>query len=203
MSDWRKDADYPTQLPAAQWRWQFLRRHAGYRDLWTRVPKRSGKRVLVCCGPGAPVMVTAFPAGARGRKFGLAWVVNPSTEWAPELVTGRPAAMSREPLRVEELSAAEHDGYAVLLVDLSAPASEVLESVRQLLPVLTKARGQRGSEHRRRRDKWRMYLRVLDAVGAGATPADIGTEFLTDDKQARQWIAAAKRASARICSTPK
>lgn len=205
MSNWRNVADYPTELPLAQWRWQFIRRRADYQADWITLPKTAAQRVLI---PGPPPrMVTLYQAAGIREKYAIAWMADPALEWVPANVTGRATLQAPEPLDLDALKRAEREGYAVVLVDLTAPISDVSDCVARLIPALAQDR-ETPKVGKRRADKWPLYLRVLDAIADGVTPAEIAEQLsregpATEDKQARRLIAAAKKASAAACKQDK
>jgi hypothetical protein len=166
LPDWRVPSAYPSSLPDSQWRWQFLRRREDYQRDWETRRGKKFKPCIVSLG-GRPIDVASQVTQLkqyRGlkAKYGITWAADPGLDWVPDLVTGRPSVVISLPILERKLRDLHRDGYVVLALDLNLADKDLIWGVRKILNTERDLRGIHPGK-RQRRDKWCLYLRVLDA----------------------------------------
>ncbi len=184
VKDWSNPECYPApeELTLAQWRWEFLRRHNRYREFWGLTQQ------LISNGwetePELDYHLGTFflnklvdPAlEARdgelhffAYRYHMArWLPAPNSGFDPEQALGLPSTeMSLEHF-IEEVSYDED--ILLVAIRVQRPLKPQFSAVSQLIETRRRARGVTSdssslepSDIRLRPEKYRDYLRVLDA----------------------------------------
>jgi hypothetical protein len=172
--DWRKPADYPDPADTSlhRWAWEFLQRNPEYvknpisREWGITMQLRPGGQGGEAFFGDSPTRFDLAPRGLKETKTDVGWIA----------------------------SASVRDDRLVLEFDLDAPIDPQLERARISLvhhqriafPALRRQRNQT--------EKFPLYLRVLDALAAGASRGEMLKEFqrhradAVDDRTLRYWI---------------
>lgn len=200
------ESAYPTRLKLAQWRWQFLRRRVDYRQAWADIfsvaPKPSD--------PGFKTWEATYSDYPRG-VFGMLFVLDPSVPIAPFGLFVR-----EPPFPVDYASGETFDRWAdagiqAVTFDLNKRLAPQLRLVGKSLERAQKEWLGGAPPDRQRPDKWRLYLRVLDAVEHGIPYSKIAAALrpkiaradIHMDRSAMvsDWLLQAKRTSEALTST--
>lgn len=149
VPDWRDADAYPKKLDPRLWRWEFARRRPDYRATWEQASRR------------ATVPGTRFPhEPAEAAQYGLLHLINPRFS-AHDL-------QDRDLVDFYFLPAAINPKHPIITIpfDLYAPAGAQINHAARILRGLqdkARAAGKRIEGERPQREKWPLYLRVLDA----------------------------------------
>lgn len=178
LPDWRDADEYPITLSDDLWRWEFLRRREDYRNDWERsypataewyrshTPEDAFRGINYLGhvlhdnffnGPESP----NFCAQMEGSlpKYGLIGMPNPTIPTPKNLRFNTSHQVSIE-------------------FDLSLSIDDLMKCAETAFKALKSRYGK--SDHRKRRNKWATYLRVLDARAEHASYVKIG-EVLKPD----------------------
>ena len=209
-SRWMDAETYPkaNSLNDTFWRWEFLRRRSDYRDDWERYFPSSYEFDLACSKDpnyptryNKPVFTPDHPAfKARMpnslEKYHLSGLPNPAI--------AKPWMLSFDPEygRIyfghgpdwlaggEEISLCLPEWKVAVVFDLKRSLTTQIEKVEADLREWQSHQAGQKLERRKRRDDWPLYLRVLDAVEAGVSYAEVGRRLLhiEDDEEAAARI---------------
>jgi len=222
MPDWRKAEDYhfPATFPRYRWAWEFLRRNPDYRKDWQAALSRflskteefeEGRdpmadllagRKQVGVGedwkedPEDPAFYLPVEEAARwGLSRGL---LNPATAdpaWLIFSVSHGTIHYLREGARFTSRGFA----YPIVEFDLHLPTKPQIDGLAARLDNDRKARGIKPRQVRHYRDRWHVYLRLLDAELDHRTTSQIAdalaqeSEGFADPKKLWDQLRAAKR----------
>ena len=171
VPNWRDASAYPS--PSKDWhywRWQFTRRCPDYREAWQQGDR---KRVLV--------------------RFGYSFIEDPKNEkhtitsHGPifqflDLSDDDKTVIETVPLTGSSGRISNH--FVKVPFDLDRPLPEQIKSAKAALKSLQSQLHGKHLQRRLHRDKWPLYLRVIDAREAGETLETIGRELLGLDPDA-------------------
>lgn len=176
MRDWSNADDYAftKDLKPWQWAWQFLRRNPDYQadfqavlEIFHRREDGYSQQVSKKLSPGEEP--ESIPNAECRQKWFVCYYLNPRIEFPGDDPFGRFADFymsnrHRWPLQLHE---------ALLRVNLRLPLSPQLKQAHVLLAVRQRNMASRGEIElrtpRNRRDHWKLYLRLLDGIEAGAS----------------------------------
>lgn len=203
VPDWRDASEYELadDLSLCEWRWQFTRRRADYRqDFEKALMDINRPRPARDLGIDDDTELKAarsmpFPH-PLAKKYGLENMYDPiisdwsglgiedEVEWSSGLLSCDKAKAAQDPGRGYERKYAAH--YVPLIFDLSRPLEAQLEDAQHHLAIkanlyyYNEETGQTElpRSHRLHRSKFPVYIRLLDAKSAGATLSQISTEIL-------------------------
>jgi hypothetical protein len=195
VPDWRDAAAYQVARSPRQWRWEFLRRRQDYREDWLKHYEPGVREALAIYGDRPlPEGVTSwedhFSGFARfpdsAWKYGIAPLIDPSRTCSElelwQNAQGEHPYFLRFASR-EIFEVMQDAGRAVVVFDLNKPLGEQLRKSKIKLKKAQVDRLKITVDWRRHEDKWPLYLRAIDARGAGETLENIGLHVLgrTDD----------------------
>lgn len=168
--DWRDPSHYPDPAGTTlhRWAWEFLRRNPTFE---TEANDAVQSQLALKAAGKLPLAWKQQPLGEQLWAWGVRrpypvdfnvapWLVNESRvgdEW-----------INATPWRADRM---------VFEFDLMEPVEPQIERARRTLVVAQNAHFPIGKRKRNRPDKLRDYLRVLDAVDAGATPREMLAVF--------------------------
>jgi len=162
LPDWTDPAGYPVPAaPLHDWAWQFLRRNPEYQTDWDHAVTRHIRR------DDGIDPIAWHHMRQLGRKYGVLLPVDPAAN------EGRPHfdAMC---ITIPRSSAAPPLHRANVQFDLRVPLELQWPLVKSHLENLRASRRiEVISTPRHHREKWRNYLRILDARCAGASHSEI------------------------------
>lgn len=188
--DWRRAEAYEGDRTLLQWRWEFLRRRPDYESVWVR-SNEAFARVLAhrpdltdLAASGDPMRAWAaredMARSAYGdtfRAFGLIDALNPAREYSHsdlQSFFARPEWGAPLDVAPGEVSEAYRRGVVTVLFDLRYDVDDQLASTKQMLLDERRNLGLQQIVQRIYPDRWRRYLRTIDAEDDGATLAEIG-----------------------------
>jgi hypothetical protein len=166
-----------------QWAWEFLRRNREYQQVWFEVvgaeiglsesdPVSAPRQEPTSPGRRARVRLGHDPFR---EKFHVA--TPPPPPWEPVVKLHFTSefipydANNSEPVR--EVSGDLKRGQIVVWLDLGWPINRQLENAKKVFKMESTRQGIASEPRRKRLDKYRDYLRVLDASEAGVPPDEI------------------------------
>jgi len=140
---------------------------------WRDVREVAGCGTEICPGENDQVLIECWMGAKWGfRKF----PIDPRVEF-PEQLSWRESDLEIEVLDSKNVELALAPEKLGLLFDLSLPLPAQLEAAKHHLITVRTARARAGVLPPRHAtegaDVWRRWLRLLDAVDSGATPADM------------------------------
>ena len=187
MIDWRDPKQYPDPADTSlqRWAWEFLRRNPTFEAEARAAVNQWKADEPLARAPLLPVL----------KKWGVVSAGAPVRfDVAPRLVRtsqqGDEVELAFTLLRADRL---------LLEFDLDAPLDPQIERARQLLVANQRLNFPALRRQRNQTEKFPLYLRVLDALAAGATHGEMLKEFqrrradAVDERTLRYWI---KRATA-------
>lgn len=194
--DWKKEADYPAASDTSpdRWAWEFLRRNPYFKAEMKQAMQEQSKAKETGT---LDIAWNRQPVGAILKRWGVAVPYLP--QWIESLGLDSPVRFEAYP-RDLDYASIEGRGYKLALAsqstrclefDLTAPIPPQLEKAKRMLlasqemPAL-KELGVR-ARNNEQTAMFPRYLRLLDAIDAGAARKEIADYFGDgDDKIARQ-----------------
>lgn len=164
--DWRDPRAYPSDLSSLGWVWEFLRRSPDYHRAFARFhdPAQTWEETFFPFGPNGVLHPATTPLDERVHRLRPPGKVRILSEtetpgvWVDAVSTFLPESFSPP---IGETCA--------LVFDLGRPLAEQIEQARSLLE-----QGQsRVKADRQRANKYRTYLRLVDAEVEGATQTEM------------------------------
>lgn len=191
--DWKIASDYPDEkrsrlISPDRWAWEFLKRNKKFRSDIEEAKKTQGSYLEAhsdeCIG------WSNTPTGQVLRKWGID---RPNiTAWIDARVVDAPVVFEKYPqvlrfasIQGVDVHAAKADSSKICLqFDLSSPIEPQIQRAKSIL--LSNQKAKENNLTRRRNneqfDRFPCYLRILDAVDAGAKNKEIADcLFLADD----------------------
>jgi hypothetical protein len=183
VPDWRDPEAYEKHRTARQWRWEFLRRRADYREDWLLRYEPSRRRWLAAyqstrLPPGVTSWEERFRHFAYGsletkERYGLVTLLDPSLDASDRLLMHVMAVTAayfiRSAIAEDELLSMEKHGRSAYVFDLNEPIGAQIELARKNLQLMQSDMAVDLAQQRKHLDKWPLYLRVIDARDTGAT----------------------------------
>jgi hypothetical protein len=199
IPNWTRAEDYPAKMTDLEWRWEFLRRRPGYRDLWDYY-KRRGQVLLPIDGTGASwVLPAEVTAESLRLAFGMRVMYDPRVRMSDDFLSretvfdssyGHPhenlawldfdsgaREALRDPARAEQ-RVSELQKVAALRsaagiigfeFNISRPLGPQIEWARDSLLRYQERFRGKKNTFRPSRELWSVYLRVLDARDCAAS----------------------------------
>ena len=191
--DWKKASDYPDEAESKsispdRWAWEFLRRNKKFQAELEKAKKRQATYLKE--NAENPIGWSKTPVGLIFCKWG---VEHPNiTAWIDARAVDTPVAFEKYPkfLRFSaingvDVSVARHDSTKLCLqFDLSSPIEPQIQRAKATLMSNQKAIESTLTRRRNneRFERFPCYLRILDAIDAGAKNKEIADcLFLADD----------------------
>jgi hypothetical protein len=137
-----------------------------------RVSRHNPNLIFPSVGDGLGNYIVGFQPNNR--------VIGDLLEFVGVDLTDRQAQMLREVLRFRYAPVEENE--MLLTFDLDKPLEAQFSHARELLNVYQSERHSKLLQRRKSRDKWPMYLRVLDGRECGASWSEIGAVLRYTDK---------------------
>lgn len=208
LRDWRRASDYTylASLPKWGWSWELLRRNPDYaaaRERWLQVTEGEAKATPVDEQEIGPA------------QFGLREFIDPTSgyeeklvRFQPRVVGGavKPDVVDKAGRPRERRIAARKIGQVVARLDVHGNIDLQLDVLRRWLIWWRQKLARKGYPPRRQPRRPRhfvYYIRVLDALAAGATASEIADVFSSEpgrsaddpftEKTIRNFIKAATR----------
>lgn len=196
MTDWKNETDYPPASDTSldRWAWEFLRRNPNFRAEMNQAKQEQAK------AKEAGTLNIAWnrqPVGIVLERWGVALPYLP--QWIESMGLDSPVRFNSFP-RDLEYATIEGRGYKFALArqetrclefDLTAPIPPQLEKAKRMLLASQEMPALQELGVRVRNNEqtsiFPRYLRLLDAIDAGATKKELADFFGDgDDKIARQ-----------------
>jgi len=195
VPDWKDEDSYPAPPPEdddsdwLQWRWEFLRRDAEYRQDWLRIRALDPKGELALAAPSSRYLDWSVPILVKEqcadrfyfqKKYKVKKLFNPAEK--------NPHQLAFYPFP---------SNSATMVFDLDQPLREQMDRAKS---VLKKCQKELKSLVRREREagirsQWPLYLRAIDAQDQGKLLSEIGYEILKLDRTEYGRAEAKKAAS--------
>ena len=208
--NWMDKETYPgpDSLNDTFWRWEFLRRRSDYRADWAKYFPKTYEYDLACSkdpayparykkpvfSPDHPAFKARMPnslekyhlSGLPNPAIAKPWMLSFDSEYGRIYFGQGPDWMAGG----EEVSLCLPEWKVAVVFDLKRPLNAQLEKVKRDLQEWQSHQVGRKLERRKCRDEWPLYLRVLDAVELGVSPAEIGRVLfhLSDQEEAKARV---------------
>lgn len=187
---WRDPMKYPAAESTSlhRWAWEFLLRNPEYRRELEEAITLQKEQL----GAGASPLDTIQLIDALNAR----WGINSFHNWDEEHPLDTATQFDRAPRRT--VAAPTRDDRVVLEFDLDKPVDPQLERARHTLNAEQQKRFPNFKRKRNQVQKFPLYLRVLDALAAGAGPDEMLDVFATqvpevDERTVRYWKTCATR----------
>lgn len=170
VPDWRDASAYPSpSMELEDWRWQFVRRRPDYRQAW-----KDGDTEGV---------------HEKSGYFSFGDPRNENPPYRPGTLVQLVSAESDGKSAFESIELSGRRGgygphWVQILFNLNEPLAEQLEAVEDGLKSLQVQLHDKRIQRRFRKEKWPLYVRVIDARDAEETWETIGKEVLGRDTEA-------------------
>jgi len=220
VPDWRDRPTYEglASLTDTLWRWQFLRRHAEYRQDWKIHAQGTYERELSCYGGNVE---RVLPLDHPDFKADIVYLAVNHTRALEEVINfneacerldryglrgcGMPAPWIDRPSKIffDETDGAVLEGtgdkigplrvslgQAMYMFDLKKPIAQQIKKAAKKLIGIQRFRMRKKVDQRLHRELWPDYLRILDARAEGITFSKMGQTIL----RVKDYDAAASRA---------
>jgi hypothetical protein len=192
VPDWTDASGYDcARWKTGHWAWQFLRRNHGYRNLWLEwinlpededgLPDEESDLSNI---EGTFISHEGKILDRANAEFGLISIANPENSDASVFFTARAAHMIRTFLSNSKIDRVFKDYEVGYIFDMRLPLEEQFERALASAKQFQKHRAKNDiftvETKKVRADKYITYLRLLDAVDAGATQNDIITTLFSN-----------------------
>lgn len=160
ISDWRFPKDYPAAdtTDISQWRWEFLRRHPRYRQVW--------QAYLADLSTWNEKNEQGYSKSERiANRFGLRALISPANQYDPAVWMGMIDACQVAFIDGYYASKMTQEAierrYCVVSIDPMGPLDDQLALIKKRILMLRKYH--RPDKRWVNREHWQLYLRLLDA----------------------------------------
>lgn len=208
MADWKNPGDYPSEKEALGasldlWAFCFLRRNKKFLNEFMEAKKLPHPKVD---DTGQPVGWNQSPTGKVLKNWGVEWPCLP--EWIENGLSDSPVRFQKHPVYARSVKIEgmryklmpESEFRVVLEFDLEAPLQAQLERAKKMLDASkNQIKEKLPADNRKQVAMYPLYLRVLDAMAAGATKAKIAEVFSLErpdgvtEKDIDNWKKAAEQ----------
>jgi hypothetical protein len=188
MADWKNPSDYKftDKAQRRRWVWEFMRRNPQYRKdyaksrrAWKRVPRN---------GYFFRTGVKLDTAERLSHLLGAKWwqlgeIADPARDKIPAQLVAFPIRLHYSDIDTFYIEAGESGsvlqvpGYVTMTFDVSRPISPQLTRAGVILEKYA-AKVEKEHSVNKGRGQWPLYLRVLDALEAGASRHEIINEIV-------------------------
>lgn len=197
--NWENPAEYPDPASASlhRWAWEFLRRNPTFCE------EHAAARGELVALKERPRFTSDRPDVIVLQRWGIDFPL--LKEWYDKGMLDAPVKFALAP---RDLAHVKHNGVRIVAApertdrralefDLGAPIEPQLERARAMLLASQKHEFPTLTRKRNRLDRFPIYLRLLDAIDAGATQRQMveglqSMDGALDERTIRRWIRVAR-----------
>lgn len=211
VPDWRDAGAYPdgNQITVRQWWWEFTRRRPDYRERWTAAAPVAGYahryatdvdefrlrfELSMIQDPTLSLTDSQLVQFRVSRNFARS-PLEPMLD-QPNVLEG-PQAKQALALVAHTQRLADDEDHVLFNFDLSRPLAPQLDVAERHLTDIQEELFGKVPTRRPRRDRWREFLRAIDARDAGANYREMRDEFWPDRSPRKDGKEAKTEQSAR------